>query len=264
MVGSLVRVRVMPDPSVAIVTGAAHGIGRATSELLAIRGANVVAQDIDAKALTWTDGWPNVQPHLGDVRSESDNQDLVEATLSSFGAIDTLVLNAGVTAPGSLDHLPLEQFDRVLDVNLRGTVLGLRAAIEPLRTSSQAAVVMTASVSGLGGDPGMWAYNVAKGGVVNLVRAAAVDLARHGIRVNGVCPGPTRTAMTAGIEEASPETFEGLRRQTLLQRWGQPEEIAEVIHFLASPASSFITGVCIPVDGGLTANTGQFPPLRID
>lgn len=110
----------------------------------------------------------------------------------------------------------------------------------------------------------MWAYNVAKGGVVNLVRAAAVDQARHGIRVNGVCPGPTRTMMTAGIEHASPETFEGLRTQTLLQRWAQPEEIAEVIHFLASPAASFVTGVCIPVDGGLSANTGQFPPNPVD
>ena len=254
----------MSDPSVAVVTGAAHGIGRATSELLAIRGANVIAQDIDGKALAWTDGWPNVQPHTGDVRLESDNRAMIETALSSFGSLDVLVLNAGITAPGTLDHLPLEQFDRVMDVNLRGTVLGLRAALKPLRASPQAAVVMTASFSGLGGDPGMWAYNVAKGGVVNLVRAAAVDQARHGIRVNGVCPGPTRTMMTAGIEHASPETFEGLRTQTLLQRWAQPEEIAEVIHFLASPAASFVTGVCIPVDGGLSANTGQFPPNPVD
>ncbi|MAJ61496.1 MAG: hypothetical protein CBC48_17030 [bacterium TMED88] len=254
----------MSDPGVAVVTGAAHGIGRATSELLAIRGANVIAQDIDSQALAWTEGWPNVRPHAGDVRLESDNQAMVETALSSFGSLDVLVLNAGITAPGTLDHLPLERFDRVMDVNLRGMVLGLRAAFEPLRASPQAAVVMTASVSGLGGDPGMWAYNVAKGGVVNFVRAAAVDLARHGIRVNGVCPGPTRTTMTAGIEEASPETFEGLRRQTLLQRWAQPEEIAEVIHFLASPAASFVTGACIPVDGGLSANTGQFPPNPID
>ena len=110
----------------------------------------------------------------------------------------------------------------------------------------------------------MWAYNVAKGGVVNFVRSAAVDLARHGIRVNGVCPGPTRTTMTAEIEELSPEIFKSLGKQTLLQRWAQPEEIAEVIYFLASPAASFITGVCIPVDGGLTANTGQFQPYTLD
>jgi len=254
----------MPDPHVAVVTGAAHGIGRATSELLAIRGANVIAQDIDGEALAWTDGWPNVQPHTGNVRLESDNQAMVETALSSFGSLDILVLNAGVTAPGTLEHLPLEQFDRVMDVNLRGTVLGIRAALEPLRESPHAAVVMTASVSGLGGDPGMWAYNVAKGGVVNFVRAAAVDLARYGIRVNGVCPGPTRSKMTAGIEQASPQIFEGLGRQTLLQRWAQPEEIAEVIHFLASRAASFVTGVCIPVDGGLSANTGQFPPNPLE
>ncbi|MCH2187700.1 SDR family oxidoreductase [Myxococcota bacterium] len=254
----------MPNPSVAVVTGAAHGIGRATSELLAIRGAKVIAQDIDGEALCWTDDWPNIQPHIGDVRLETNNQALVENAISSFGSLDILVLNAGMTAPGTLDHLPLEQFDRVMDVNLRGTVLGLRAALAPLRASSTASVVMTASVSGLGGDPGMWAYNVAKGGVVNFVRSAAVDLARHGIRVNGVCPGPTRTTMTAEIEEVSPEIFKSLGKQTLLQRWAQPEEIAEVIYFLASPAASFVTGACIPVDGGLSANTGQFPPYALD
>ena len=248
---------------VAIVTGAASGIGRATGELLAKGGASVIAQDMDAEALAWTESAEGVLAQVGDVTSAQDNAAMVEAALENFGRLDVLVLNAGVTLPGMIDTLPLESFDHVLNVNLRGSVLGLKAAVPALSESGDAAVVMTASVSGLGGDPGMWAYNVAKGGVVNLVRAAAVDLGHKGIRVNGVCPGPTRTRMTALIETAAPEAFDALRRRVLLQRWAEPEEIAEVIGFLASPAASFVTGVLIPVDGGITASTGQFlPPER--
>ncbi len=156
--------------------------------------------------------------------------------------------------------MPLEEFERILRVNLRGVVLGLRAAVPALRSAGGGSVVATASVSGLGGDPGMWAYNAAKGGVVNLVRSAAVDLGRDNIRVNGVCPGPTRTGMTRSIERDAPEMFETLRRHIPLQRWGEASEVAAVICFLASPAASFVTGVLVPVDGGVTANSGQFLP----
>ena len=109
-------------------------------------------------------------------------------------------------------------------------------------------------------DPALWAYNTSKGAVVNLVRAAALDLAREGIRVNGVCPGPTLTGMTAAIEAEAPDAFEMLRHHVPLQRWGEAREVAAAICFLASPDASFVTGALLPVDGGVTASTGQFTP----
>jgi len=248
-----------PTGRITIVTGAASGIGHATSVRLAKAGGRVLAADLDSAALDWTKELKSVEPFVADVSSEDDNHAMVAAALDRFGGLDAIVLNAGISTPGSLADLPLEQFDRGLAVNLRGVVLGLRAALPALRQSSAPAVVATASVSGLGGDPGMWAYNTAKGGVVNFVRSAAIELGSQGIRVNGVCPGPTRTGMTQGIEQIA-DLQEALRSHIPLGRWGEADEVAAVICFLASEDASFVNGVLIPVDGGVTANTGQFVP----
>jgi NAD(P)-dependent dehydrogenase (short-subunit alcohol dehydrogenase family) len=184
---------------------------------------------------------------------------MVATALRAFGHVHALVLNAGLPAVGTLEQLPLETFDRVLAVNLRAVVLGLRAALPELRRAEAASVVVTASVSGLGGDPGMWTYNAAKGGVVNLVRSAALELARDGIRINAVCPGPIHTGMTRGIQGVA-QVHDELRRHIPLGRWGEAHEVARVIAFLASRAASFVTGAIVPVDGGVTANSGQFTP----
>ena len=243
---------------VVLVTGAASGIGRATAERLAEDGASVVAADSNADGLGWTEAVPGVRACPADVTSESDNAEMVRVAVEELGGLHALVLNAGVATPGGLEGLPLESLDHCLDVNLRGVVLGLRAALPALRRADAPAAAVTASVSGLAGDPNMWAYNAAKGAVVNLVRSAAVELGRDGIRVNGICPGPTRTGMTTPIEQGAPEVYETLRRNIPLGRWGEAREIAEVICFMVSPEASFVTGVLLPVDGGVMANTGQF------
>lgn len=245
---------------VAVITGAGSGIGRAATELFVERGYKVVAVDYGEGSLGWADGEPAIACVLGDVSSEDTNAAMVEAALDRFGRLDAALLNAGISGSPPMEaEGAVERLDRVLAVNVRGVLLGIRHAAPAMRASGGGAVVVTASTSGLGGDPGSWAYNASKGAVVNLVRAAAIDYATHGIRVNAVAPGPTLTGMTSGLE-AAPALYAAMTRRIPMQRWGTAREQAEVMWFLATPASSFVTGVTIPCDGGITANTGQFLP----
>lgn len=246
--------------SVAVVTGAASGIGRSVVEILLQQGWNVVAVDLERSLMDWTAGDERTVVVAGDVCSPETNRAMVAAAVDRFGRLDAAVLNAGIPMSGDLIDLPIEQFDRVIDVNVRAVLLGIRAAVPQFRLGGAGGrIVVTASTSGIAGDPSMWPYNTAKAAVINLVRAAAIDLAAEDITVNAVCPGPTETGMTAGLR-ARPERHEALRLAVPAQRWGRPDEIGAVIAFLVSPAASFVTGVAIPVDGGITANTGQFRP----
>lgn len=246
---------------VGIVTGAASGIGRATAEQFLNAGGSVVAVDLNADQMQWLDDYKNAIAIVGDVTSEATNAAMVSAATEQLGSLDAVILNAGLPGSGDIGEFPLEQFDRIIDVNLRAVLLGIRAALPGLKIRG-GAIVVTASVSGIRADPLMWPYNAAKGGVINLVRAAAIDLASYNIRVNAVCPGPIKTGMTAEIHQVD-EIREGLRSHIPLQRWGEPEEVAHVINFLVSDQASFVNGAIIPVDGGVTANTSQFLPPQI-
>ena len=241
---------------VVLVTGAASGIGRSLVARVVSDGGAVVALDRDSDLAEYGDT-DRVAALAGDVTDPAVNAEAVALAVSTFGHLDGAALNAGMSMSGDLLDLPIEEFDRTIDVNVRAVLLGIRAAVPALGAGGS--IVVTASTSGTAGDPGMWAYNTSKAAVINLVKATALDLGPKGIRINAVAPGPTETGMTERILGHA-ETYEGLRRRTALQRWARPEEVAAVIAFLLSDDASIVTGALVPADAGITANTGQFLP----
>lgn len=245
---------------VVIVTGAGSGIGAATARRFSQEGAMVVIADVSDDQLAATQADLPADRTLSkaaDVAQWNDVQALVDATVERFGRLDVMVNNAGIAVQGKVTEASLDDWQRVMGTNVSGVFHGARAAL-PHLIRSKGCIVNTSSVSGLGGDWDMSFYNASKGAISNFTRALALDHGRDGVRVNAVAPSLTFTGMTEDIK-ANPELLAKFAERIPLGRGAEPEEIASVIAFLASDDARFVTGVVLPVDGGVSASNGQPP-----
>ncbi|PDT88809.1 3-oxoacyl-ACP reductase [Bradyrhizobium sp. Y36] len=243
---------------VVIVTGAASGIGEATARRFVAEGAKVAMIDRDEASLEKVaKSLPadQVMVQTADVSDSRAVDGMVAAVAGRFGRLDVIVNNAGVHEGGDPASITDEKWRKVMSTDIDGVFYGCRAALPHLEKTS-GSIVNTASVSGTGGDWGMSPYNAAKGAVVNLTRALALDLGKKGIRVNAVCPSLTRTGMTEDMMDDK-KLLAKFAERIPLGRVCEPQEVAAVIAFLASDDASFMTGANVAVDGGVSASNGQ-------
>jgi 3-oxoacyl-[acyl-carrier protein] reductase len=241
------------DGRVAIVTGAGNGIGAATARRLAQEGARIAAIDLSAEDLDATvrsigNAGGEAVALVGDVSRAEEIAELVERVRERFERIDILINNAGINRDAMAAKLTEDQWDAVLDVNLKGSFLCAQAVQPAMRARNDGRVVNTASIAALG-NIGQSNYAASKAGLIGLTRTLALEWSRYGIRVNCVAPGGTETRMTAGIPD---EIRERVTSRIPLKRMAKPEEIAAVHAFLVSDDASYITGQVIFVDGGLS------------
>ncbi|MEU9235951.1 SDR family NAD(P)-dependent oxidoreductase [Streptomyces subrutilus] len=238
----------------AIVTGAKGGIGLAIAERFAKEGATVVMADaLDASDEAAGIGASYVR---ADVSEESDVAALVARTLAEHGGVDILVNNAGIEFAKTVLDTSVEEWDRLMSVNLRGVFLCTKHGVPAMTARGGGVIVNVASQLGVVGDAGVAAYCASKGGVIQLTKATAVDHAEAGIRVNALCPGPVSTRLMEDVFRASPDPEAmraGLEARTLLGRLGSPGEVAAAALFLASDMSSNMTGANLVLDGGWTS-----------
>jgi len=243
-----------------LVTGAASGIGLAAARRFLDEGARVVMLDIDeAKLKEAAGGLPQdrVLVQVGDTADKATAVAAVKAAIERFGGLHILVNNAGMAVEGDITQTSEEDFERVMAVNVAGYFHMAKAAMPEL-VKTKGAIVMTSSVSGLGGDWNMFAYNTSKGAVSNMVRAMAMDAGKDGVRVNAVNPSFTKTGMTEDMVN-NPELVAKFRERMPLGAPEDPEGVAAAMAFLASEDARLITGVNLPVDAGLMASNGQPP-----
>ena len=236
---------------VAIVTGGAQGIGLAIAKRFLTSGASVVIGDVGEERAQASAHDLNASDRVAaqrcDVTRMADHEALVKACLERFGRVDILVNNAGITRDSYIAKMSEADFDAVVGVSLKGAWLGTRAVATLFREQRSGCIVNMSSLSGKIGNPGQTNYSSAKAGLVGLTKASAKELGPSNVRVNAVMPGLIRSAMTLAMK---PEVWASKEREVPMQRAGTPEEVANVVLFLASPLSSYVNGAIIEVSGG--------------
>jgi NAD(P)-dependent dehydrogenase (short-subunit alcohol dehydrogenase family) len=243
------------DGKVAVITGAGSGMGKASAQVFVREGAKVLAADVTGRQdETAAELGDAVTPCQCNVSVENDVEAMFATALETFGRVDIVLNVAGIGGFGMVADLAMDEYDRVLNVNLKGVLLGTKHGINAMLPTGGGSIVNWASIGGLGASPGTSAYCASKAGVISFTKSAAIEYGTQGIRANAICPGFVETALTGG--PGSGARFPQLLESSALKRAGQAEEIAELASFLASDRASFITGSIIAIDGGTTARVG--------
>lgn len=250
------------DGKVAVITGGAQGIGKAAAAMFAKEGANVLIVDLAEETLQQAVaeiGSNRVSYCVGDVTQPKDNEQMIALAAERYGGVDILLANAGIEGDvAPITDYSVDRFDQVLGVNVRGPWLGLQASIPAMVKRGGGSVIITSSVAGLEGTPGIVPYGVSKHAVIGLAKGAAKELADRNIRVNTVNPSPVETQMMRRLESgmnpaAVEETHAALAQRIPLGRYAEADDIAKVMLFLASDDAAFITGSVYAADGGYSS-----------
>ena len=251
----------------AVVTGAASGIGRATALLFAQHGASVVcvdrAAEVEATAAAIRQAGGRAIALNKDVSNEADVAEFIQAAVKEFGGLDICYANAGISGGlPNMDELTIEDWHRVLNVNLVGAFMTVKHAARIMVKAKKGSIICTASVAGIRSGAGGITYSASKAGVISLVQTVANQLGGSGVRINAICPGLIETGMTKPLFDRARErgSENKIGQLNPLRRYGRPEEIAGAALFLASDDASYVNGIALPVDGGLTSSLPIVPP----